>query len=493
MPPQPNDNQVPRPELSGHSAGPTAQTSEQSGYGDEQSGYGDEQSGHSDERSQRRTDRRRIDRRIASLAIPALGALIAEPLFLLVDSALVGHLGMAPLAGLAVAGAILQTAVGLMVFLAYSTTPLVARRRGAGDLRGAVQAGVDGLWLALGIGAVVAAALWALSGPLVGAFGVAPDTAEQARIFLTISCLGIPAMLVVFAASGLLRGLQDTRTPLAVATIGFAVNALLNVWFIVGLEFGIAGSAWGTVLAQWGMVAVYLAVISRHVRRAGAGFTPHRDGLAHAGRSGGWLFIRTLGLRAALLATVFAATSHGTAATAGYQVVFTIFSTAAFALDALAIAAQALIGDALGARDARRAKLITRRSVFWGVTCGVVIGGLLAVSSPVLGRVFTGDAEVLAILPPALLVLGLSLPLGGLVFVLDGVLMGAGDARYLAWTSMVNLAVYLPALWLLTQLAPSGAAALVALTAGFTVVFMLARAVTLGLRARGGRWVRLGV
>ena len=440
-----------------------------------------------------RTARRQIDRRIAGLAIPALGALVAEPLFLLVDSALVGHLGMSALAGLAVASAILQTAVGLMVFLAYSTTPLVARRRGAGDLRGAVQAGIDGLWLALAIGAIVGTLMWLISGQLVGLFGVDAETAEQARIFLSVSCLGIPAMLVVFAASGLLRGLQDTRTPLAVATIGFAVNALLNWWFIYGLGWAIAGSAWGTVLAQWGMVLVYLAVIVRHAVRAGAGFLPRRDGLGHAGRTGGWLFIRTLGLRAALLATVFAATSHGTAATAGYQIVFTIFSTAAFALDALAIAAQALVGDALGARDAARARLITRRTVFWGVASGAAIGLVLALSSPLLGRVFTSDEAVLGILPPALFVLGISLPLGGLVFVLDGILMGAGDARYLAWTSLVNLAVYLPILWALTRAVPSGTPALVALTAGFTVVFMLARAVTLGIRARSDSWVRLGV
>lgn len=436
--------------------------------------------------------RRGVDRAIARLAVPALGALVAEPLFLVVDSALVGHLGATPLAGLAVASSILQTAVGLMVFLAYATTPLVARRRGAGDLRGAMQAGVDGLWLALGIGALVGALLWAASRPLVDGFGADPGTAAQARAYLTVSCLGIPAMLVVFAASGLLRGLQDTRTPLFVATVGFAVNALLNWWFIYGLGFGIAGSAWGTVLAQWGMVAVYLAVIARHVRRAGGGFLPRREGLGHAGRSGGWLFIRTVGLRAALLATVFAATSHGTVATAGYQVVFTIFSTAAFALDALAIAAQALMGDALGARDAGRARLVVRRTVLWGVGCGAGIGILLAASSPVLGRVFTSDERVLGILPLAVLVLGVSLPLGGFVFVLDGVLMGAGDARYLAWTSLVNLAVYLPVLWAVTVLVPSGTAALVALTAAFTIVFMAARAVTLGLRARGGRWIVLG-
>ena len=440
-----------------------------------------------------RAERRGIDRSIAHLAIPALGALIAEPLFLIVDSALIGHLGAVPLAGLAVASAILQTAVGLMVFLAYATTPLVARRRGAGDLPGAVQAGVDGLWLALGVGVVVGGALWFASGPLVAAFNTAEDTARQALAYLTVSCLGIPAMLIVFAASGLLRGLQDTRTPLAVATIGFALNALLNWWFIYGLGFGIAGSAWGTVLAQWAMVAVYLIVVVRRVRRTGAGLLPRRDGVGHAGRSGGWLFIRTVGLRAALLVTVFAATSHGTAVTAGYQVVFTIFTTAAFALDALAIAAQALIGDALGSSNRDRARAVMRRTVFWGIGCGVVFGGALALASPVIGRVFTSDAAVLTMLPSAILVLGVSLPLAGLVFVLDGVLMGAGDARYLAWTSLVNLAAYLPLLWVLTVLVPTGTGALIALTAGFTVVFMAARAVTLGIRARGERWITLGV
>ncbi|MBP1326634.1 putative MATE family efflux protein [Leucobacter exalbidus] len=438
------------------------------------------------------TGHRRIDRAIGALAFPALGALIAEPLFLIADSAMIGHLGASPLAGLAVAGAILQTAVGLMVFLAYSTTPLVARRRGAGDLTGAVQAGIDGLWLALGIGIVVGGLLWALTDPLVAAFDLDAATAVHARTYLAISCLGVPAMLLVFAASGLLRGLMDTRTPLIVATIAFAANVVLNWVFIYVLGWGVAGSAWGTVIAQWGMVAVYLAVIARHAKRAGVGPLPHRDGLGHAGRSGGWLFIRTIGLRAALLATLFAATSHGTAATAGYQVVFTIFSTAAFALDALAIAAQALVGEAHGSRDEARARAVVKRCIFWAVGCGVGIGVVLAATSPVIGRVFTNDAAVLAMLPAAILTLGISLPLGGFVFVLDGVLMGAGDARYLAWTSLVNLAVYLPALWALTTAAPAGTAGLVALTAGFTIVFMLARAVTLGLRARGDRWLVLG-
>lgn len=435
---------------------------------------------------------RSIDRAIGALAFPALGALVAEPLFLIADSAMVGHLGASPLAGLAVASAILQTAVGLMVFLAYSTTPLVARRRGAGDLTGAVQAGIDGLWLALGIGIVVAGVLWAATAPLIGAFNIDLETAAHAQAYLAISCLGVPAMLVVFAASGLLRGLMDTRTPLTVATIAFGVNIALNWVFIYVLGLGIAGSAIGTVIAQWGMVAVYLVVIAQHAHRAGVGAFPRRDGLGHAGRSGWWLFVRTLGLRAALLATVFAATSHGTAATAGYQIVFTIFSTAAFALDALAIAAQALVGDALGSRNAGRARAVVKRCLFWGITFGVGIGAILAATSPIIGLVFTSDTRVLEILPWAILTLGASLPLGGFVFVLDGVLMGAGDARYLAWTSLVNLATYLPVLWALTVLVPTGAPALVSLTAGFTVVFMLTRAVTLGLRARGDRWVVLG-
>lgn len=439
-----------------------------------------------------RSERRAVDRSIAALAIPALGALVAEPLFLLVDSALVGHLGATPLAGLAVASAVLSTAVGLMIFLAYATTPLVARRRGAGDLPGAVRAGVAGLWLAAGIGLVLALALAALARPLVAAFGVAGGVARDAETYLVISCAGLPAMLLVFAASGLLRGLQDTMTPLRVAGIGFAVNAALNALFIYGFGWGIAGSAWGTVLAQWGMVLAYGLVILRHARAAGVGWRPERAALGRTGQTGGWLFVRTLGLRGAMLATVFAATSHGTAATAAYQIVFTLFSTIAFSLDALAIAAQALVGTALGAGDAARARFLLRRCLFWGVACGAGLALLLAALSPVLGGLFTGDERVLSILPPALLVLAISLPLSGAVFVLDGVLMGAGDARYLAWTSLLNAAAYLPVLWLLVVAFPSGPAALTALTAGFAIVFMLARAVTLWLRARGDRWLRLG-
>src|SRR5690606_24307851 len=238
-----------------------------------------------------------LNRDILRLAVPALGALIAEPLFLIVDSALVGHLGVAPLAGLGIAGAVLQTIVGLMIFLAYSTTPAVARRFGAGNKRDAVSVGVDGMWLALGMGAVLAVVGYLATPMLVGAFGATPEVAHQAVIYLGISMWGLPAMLIVFAATGLLRGMQDTVTPLWIAGLGFAANALLNWLFIYGFGWGIAGSAAGTVVAQWCMVAAYAVVVGRLARLHAAPLRPHREGVRGSARLGGWLFLRTVSLR----------------------------------------------------------------------------------------------------------------------------------------------------------------------------------------------------
>ncbi len=221
-----------------------------------------------------------LNRSILRLAVPALGALIAEPLFLIVDAAMVGHLGVAPLAGLGVAGAVLQTIVGLMVFLAYSTTPAVARRYGAGEPGRAVSVGIDGMWLALALGAVLAAAGSLATSGVVDLFGAAPDVAENARTYLAISMWGLPAMLVVFAATGLLRGMQDTVTPLWIAGLGFGANALLNAVFIYGFGWGIAGSAIGTVAAQWGMVGAYVLVARRLARRHAASLRPQREASA---------------------------------------------------------------------------------------------------------------------------------------------------------------------------------------------------------------------
>ncbi|PPH18270.1 MULTISPECIES: MATE family efflux transporter [unclassified Rathayibacter] len=429
-----------------------------------------------------------LDRSILRLAVPALGSLVAEPLFLLTDSALVGHLGAVPLAGLALGCTLLQTIVGLMVFLAYSTTPRVGRALGEGDERRAVAAGIDGGWLALLLGAGIAV-VGALTAPAVVAlFGAEPAVAEAGVRYLAVSMAGIPAMLGVFALTGLLRGFQDTRTPLVIAAGGFALNAALNAVLIYPAGLGITGSALGTVIAQWAMLAAYAGVALRLARRVGAPLRPHLAGLASSAGSGGWMLLRTASLRAAILLAVATATSLGAEELGAFQVAMTLFSTVAFALDAVAIAAQALLGRLLGAGDAEQARAVTKRCVTWGIGAGVVLGALVTGLSGVLPYVFSSDPEVLRLLPAAIAVVGLTAPLGGYVFVLDGVLIGAGDGRYLALSGLANLAVFVP----LALLAPAAPAEwrLLALWLAFAVGFLGARAVTLGLRVRSDVWLR---
>ncbi|MDT0158024.1 MATE family efflux transporter [Microbacterium sp. ARD32] len=432
-----------------------------------------------------------LNREILHLAVPALGALVAEPLFLILDAAMVGHLGTVPLAGLGIASAVLQTIVGLMIFLAYSTTPAVARRFGAGKPGDAVSVGIDGMWLALGLGAVLAILGAVSTGPLVALFGPADAVAAEARTYLTISMWGLPAMLIVYAATGLLRGMQDTITPLWIAGLGFGANALLNWIFIYGFGWGIAGSAFGTVTAQWGMVAAYVLVIRRLAIRHGASMKAQSAGLRGSALSGGWLFLRTVSLRIALLATVGIATGIGTRELAGWQIAFTIFSTAAFALDALAIAAQALIGKSLGTGDLAQVHRVLRRTTAWGVWFGVLVGAAIAGLSGVLGILFTGDAAVAALVQPALIVLAIAQPVAGVVFVLDGVLMGANDARYLAVAGLLNLVPFLPALWIISATGVDAAAGLLWLAIAFFGIYLLARLATLGWRVRTDRWTTI--
>ena len=429
-----------------------------------------------------RRDRRSVDRDIVRLALPALGALVVEPLFLLTDTALVGHLGATSLAAVGVASAVLQTVTGLLVFLAYATTPAVARALGSGDRSGAVHAGIDGMWLALGLGVVLALVGWPLAGPLIDLFGAAPEVSAAATTYLLVSLIGLPGILVVTASTGLLRGLQDTRTPLVVATVGFIANGLLNALLIYGLGWGVAGSAAGTVVVQWAMAAVYVWIAIRAARVSGAPLRPGASGVVRALRSGAWLFLRTASLRIAMLATIASATGLGTIGLATTQIGLTVFSTLAFALDALAIAGQALVGHALGARDAERVRLVTGRLVLLGIAGGVLLGVLTLAVSGILGPVFSDSGAVRAALPLVLVLLAAGLPVAGYVFVLDGVLIGAGDARYLAVAGVVNLAVYLPLLWWLGD-------DLASLWAVFSFGYIGIRAVTLGVRAHRPGWI----
>ncbi|MEW1901929.1 MATE family efflux transporter [Streptomyces sp. NPDC086147] len=431
--------------------------------------------------------RRQHDREIVSLALPAFGALVAEPLFLMVDSAIVGHLGTPQLAGLAIAAALLSTAVSVFVFLAYATTAAVARRVGAGDLPAALRQGMDGIWLALLLGAAVVVLTLPTAPWLVGVFGASDTAAPHAVTYLRISSLGIPAMLVVLAATGVLRGLQDTRTPLYVAIGGFAANGALNLGLVYGAGLGIAGSAWGTVIAQCGMAAAYLTVVVRGARRHGASLRPDASGIRASARAGVPLFVRTLSLRAVLMIATAVTARLGDTEVAAHQIILSLWSLMAFALDAIAIAGQAIIGRYLGAGDPDGARQVCRRMVQWGVVSGVVLGALLVVARPLFVPLFTGDTAVQDTLLPALLVVAVSQPIAGVVFVLDGVLMGAGDGPFLAWAMLLTLAVFAPVALLVPVLGGGLTAVWWAMTLMMTV-----RMLTLWFRSRSGRWIVTG-
>ncbi|WP_420034545.1 MATE family efflux transporter [Streptomyces sp. cg28] len=432
-------------------------------------------------------DRRRHDREIVALAVPAFGALVAEPLFLMADSAIVGHLGTSQLAGLAVASALLTTAVSVFVFLAYATTAAVARRVGAGDTRAAIQQGMDGIWLALLLGAAVVAVVLPTAPGLVSLFGASDTAAPYATTYLRISTLGIPAMLVVLAATGVLRGLQNTKTPLYVAVAGFVANGVLNVALVYGAGLGIAGSAWGTVIAQFGMAAIYLIVVVRGARRHGASLRPDLAGIRACAQAGTPLLVRTLALRAVLMIATAVAARLGDADVAAHQIILSLWSLLAFALDAIAIAGQAIIGRYLGADDAEGARDVCRRMVQWGIAAGVVLGVLVVVTRPLFVPLFTSDQVVQDAALPALIVVALSQPICGIVFVLDGVLMGAGDGPYLAWAMLVTLAVFTP----VALLVPVLGGGLTAVWAAMTLM-MTVRMATLWMRYRSGRWAVTG-
>lgn len=429
----------------------------------------------------------RHDREILALAVPAFGALVAEPLFVMADSAIVGHLGTPQLAGLGIAAALLTTAVSVFVFLAYATTAAVARRVGAGDLQAAIRQGMDGIWLALLLGAAVIAVVLPAAPWLVSVFGASDTVAPYAVTYLRISALGIPAMLMVLAATGVIRGLQDTRTPLYVAVGGFTLNGALNALLVYGAGLGIAGSAWGTVIAQCAMAAAYLVVVIRGARRHGASLRPDLAGIRACAQAGAPLLVRTLSLRAILMIATAVAARLGDADIAAHQILLSLWSLLAFALDAIAIAGQAIIGRYLGAGDTDGAKAVCRRMVRWGIVAGIVLGLLVVLARPAFIPLFTSDPAVEDALLPALLVVALSQPVSGVVFVLDGVLMGAGDGGYLARAMLLTLAVFAPA----ALLVPALGGGLTTLWCAMTLM-MLVRMATLQLRARSGRWLITG-
>ena len=435
----------------------------------------------------RSAENRRRDREIFGLALPTLATLVSEPLLLLADSAIVGHLGTEALAGLGIAANVLGVLTGLCLFLAYGTTGTVARRLGAGDQRGALAGSFDGLVLAVGLGALLCAVLQLLIPTITGAYGAAPEVTTAATSYLRVAAFGLPSILLLLAGTGVLRGLQDTTTPLRVVIAANVANIGLNVLFVYGLDLGIAGSALGTLVAQTGAALVVGLVVVRRMRAVHARPRFALGGVLAAARSGTWLVVRTATLQGAVTLTTLVATSTGTIALAAHQVVNSLWVLLAFALDAIAIAGQSIIGRALGAGDVELGRAMTRRMISWGVLAGLLFGVLVWVTRPLYLGFFSPDPQVQHLIGQVLLVVAVVTPVAGVVYVLDGVLIGAGDSRYLALAGLIALLAYVP-LALLVQQQGGG---LVWLWAAYGV-FMLARMATLTLRVRTGAWLRVG-
>lgn len=422
------------------------------------------------------------DRDILHLAIPALGDLISEPLYLLADTAIVGHLGTEALAGVAVASTILATGFAFFIVLAYGTTAAVARAVGAGDERAAATHTVAALWLAGTVGVLLGALGYLFAEPLVATFALDPEVVADGATFLRLSALGGPAILVSLVCSGFLRGHQDTRTPFVITLSANAANLLLELVLVFGLDLGVAGSAVSTVVCQYAAAITFCLLVLP--RLAGASRRPRVAAMRAVASTSGALLIRTAALRAALLAATVVAARIGTAALAAYQIGFGVLGFLALALDAFAIAAQALVGRYLGAGKVADASAASRRMVTLGIHSGLVLAVVLALVRYPVARLFSNDLDVVSAAAMSLLVVAALQPLNAYVFVLDGVLIGAGDHRFLAWAGIVvNVIVFIPAVLAVLPLGGGLAglwAAIALLEAG--------RAVANGWRFHSGRW-----
>ncbi|MEU5525869.1 MATE family efflux transporter [Micromonospora chersina] len=424
-------------------------------------------------------------RRIAALALPALVVLAAEPLYVLVDTAVVGHLGRVPLAALAVGGTVLTLTAWLGTVVAYGTTGRSARRFGAGDRAAAVAEGVQASWLALSVGVLVALAIqvgggW-LARTLVGGPG---EVADAAATWLRIAALGAPGLLLAAAGNGWLRGIQDTRRPLLFVLGPNLLSALLCPLLVYPAGLGLAGSAVANAVAQTISGGLFAAALVRErvplrprPRLIGQQLALSRD-----------LLIRGVAFQASFLSATAVAARFGAAAVGAHQIAVQLWFFTALVLDALAIAAQSLIGAALGAGEAAAARALARRIALLGGLCGVAFAVLIAAGAGLVPSWFSSDPQVreqAMVAWPWFVALQ---PIGGVVFALDGVLIGAGDVRYLRnLTIVAALGGFLPAIWLAYGLDLG----LGGIWAGLTL-FVVLRLVALLLRLRSGGWAVVG-
>jgi len=378
------------------------------------------------------------DREILRLAVPALGALAAEPSYILVDTAIVGHLGRPQLAALGIAATVLTALFAVFNFLQYGTTAQVGRASGAGEEQAARRLGAQALWLCLGVGLALTVVVIALAPAIVAAMGGEGETADFAVTYVRIVSLGLPFAFIAIGAQGYLRGVADLRTPLLVLIAGNFANVILEVLFVYGFGWGIEGSAWGTVLAQAGMGVAFIVLLLRSAR---GDMRPRPALMRRLVKVGRHIFVRTAALMAAFTLAGALVTRFGDASIAAHQVVFQLWLFLALVLDAIAIAGQVLVGRALGAGEKERAYDASARMILLAVYSGVLFGAVLLAVADILPHAFTSDDLVLERVAAIWLLFALMQPLNGAVFALDGILIGAGDGPYLAWSMVASFAV----------------------------------------------------
>lgn len=379
-------------------------------------------------------------RAIVALALPALGSLAADPVLSLVDTAFVGRLGAIPLAALAIDTALFAFAFSIFNFLAYATTPMVAQARGRGDIAGSGLIVRRAMALAVGLGAVSTAVLALAAEPLVRLMQAGPEVIDPAVSYLRIRAFAVTALLIITAANGAYRGFKDTKTPLYVTLAVNGLNVVLDWWFIFGLEFGLEGAAVATVIAQWIGALVFVWLLRGVGRRERWALDRIRlVDLRPFVTVGGVLVVRTLMIMLSLTIAAAAAARIGTIEVAAHQVVAQLWFLLAMVVDALAIAAQALVAELEGADDRKGVRALSDRLLRWGVGVGVVLGVTVGVGGHLLAPVFTTDGAVQDAIRSVLFIAALMQPIAAWVFVADGIYLAKLAIRLLATSTAVGL------------------------------------------------------
>ncbi len=427
-----------------------------------------------------------LDHRILAIAVPALGSLLVEPVYVLTDTAVVGRLGAVPLGGLALASTVLNTLVWVFNFLSYGTTVRVAVRRGRGDPSGAAADALQAVWLAVGIGTVVAVGIGLAAPALVGLLGHDAAVVAQGVTYLRVSVVGVPFQFVTIACIGYLYGLPDTKRPFVVLAVATSANLALELLLVFGLDWGISGSAWGTVAAQILSAAMFLAIVVPSLRV---------DGLRHLSvvpsvmwavvKVGAHLVQRTAFLLATLAVATAAASRVGTEQLAGHQIAAQLFLFLAIGVDMFKVSGQSLVGHALGAGRPEEARDVVVHLYRWAWRVGLVLTVTTLVLAPLLPHLFSGDMAVRRHATVALVLLAVMQLPAALTFVLDGVLMGANDFRDLRWQTTLAFAVALP-VFVAVMVRPSLGIATVWLG---MLLWVCVRALKNHLRVQGDRWM----